>query len=412
MFDWRAVHDELVAIAAKRGSLDAEEARWLREAERVEVWKRFGTVGALDYMERVLGYAPHTAAERLRVARALGELPAIEGALAGGELHQSAVREVSRIATRETEDEWLDAIRGKSLRLVEELVAGKRRGDRPGDPAREDARMHRVTFELSADVYARLRDARARLADEHGRRLDDDALVSALCESVFGDRGGSEPSGRAKFQIAVSVCPTCDHATQDGGGRAIAIDDASLERARCDAQHVGSIDGDEPERARQDIPPAVVRFVWRRGHGKCQAPGCRSARGLEVHHLVRRADGGDHSPANLVLLCSACHLAHHRGHLRLDGGSSHVGRDSAEDQLVHESANHAQQRHGPAEDAPSHVGREVVLKARDALETLGYARETARDAVELAVGQLRDNASLEQVLREALRSLAVPNRVA
>ena len=317
MFDWRVVHGALVEIAGRRAALDASEARWLREAERVQLWRRFGMVGALDYMERVLGYAPHTAAERLRVARALGELPEIEAALARGELHQSAVRELSRVVTRETEREWLESVRGKSLRMVEEMVAGKRRGDRPGDPAREDARMHRVTLELSADAYARLRDARARLADEHGRRLDDDALVTTLCDAALSG-GAAEPSGRAKFQVAVSVCPTCERATQDGGGREIPIDDAALDRALCDAQHVGSLDGDAPERATQDIPPAVARFVWRRDHGRCQAPGCRSARGLEVHHRVRRVDGGTHDAANLLLLCSACHLAHHRGQLALE----------------------------------------------------------------------------------------------
>jgi hypothetical protein len=30
--------------------------------------------------------------------------------------------------------------------------------------------------------------------------------------------------------------------------------------ALCDAQHIGSIDGDDPERAYQDIPPSVARW--------------------------------------------------------------------------------------------------------------------------------------------------------
>ncbi len=120
-------------------------------------------------LERELGYARvHTARERLRVASALEELPAVETALARGELCFSAVRESVGWRPPKTEQDWLDAVRGKSLRMVEELVSGKAPGDRPGDPDRPDVRMHRLTLELSPDVYARLREARTRLADEDG----------------------------------------------------------------------------------------------------------------------------------------------------------------------------------------------------------------------------------------------------
>src|SRR5205814_23355 len=72
---WRTVDLALRQIAARRAALDAEEARWLREAEELQIWRPLGMVSALDYLERVLGYAPRTAQERLRVARALGSLP-------------------------------------------------------------------------------------------------------------------------------------------------------------------------------------------------------------------------------------------------------------------------------------------------------------------------------------------------
>jgi hypothetical protein len=35
--------------------------------------------------------------------------------------------------------------------------------------------------------------------------------------------------------------------------------------------------------------------------------------------VVHRADGGGHEAGNLILLCSACHLAHHRGLLAITG---------------------------------------------------------------------------------------------
>ena len=104
----------------------------------------------------------------------------------------------------------------------------------------------------------------------------------------------------------------------------ILIRSAAVERARYDAQHLGSLDGDAPERAHQDIPPSVVRFVWRRDGGRCPLPGCLSARGLELHHVVHRADGGSHDASNLVLACSACHQAHHAGALTISGTADHL----------------------------------------------------------------------------------------
>ena len=101
--DWRTVDRELRSIAKQRGALDAREARWLREAERLQIWKHLGMVSALDYLERILGYTPHAARERLRVASALAELPAIGEAFEHGELSFSAVRELTRVATTNTD---------------------------------------------------------------------------------------------------------------------------------------------------------------------------------------------------------------------------------------------------------------------------------------------------------------------
>src|SRR5690349_24127514 len=101
--DWRTVDRALRAIAKRRAGLDADEARWLREAEALQIWKPLGMVSAIDYLERVLGYAPRTAQERLRVARALGALPELNDALATGDLGFSAIRELTRVATPSTE---------------------------------------------------------------------------------------------------------------------------------------------------------------------------------------------------------------------------------------------------------------------------------------------------------------------
>jgi hypothetical protein len=322
--DWRTVDRALRSIRRRRAALDAEEARWLREAEELQIWRPLGMVSMLDYLERVLGYAPRTAQDRLRVARALGDLPRLTAALTAGELPFSAVRELTRVATPATEVSWVAAAQDKTLRQIEELVADHRPGDRPDDPPAPEARTHVVRFELSAETFALLRQARTVLDDEHGTNLPDDAFVAALCGGALDGAHGDEPTGRAKFQIAVTVCGRCRQGWQEGAGARVAIDAVAVERALCDAQHIGSIDGDGPERAHQDIPPSVARFVWRRDGGRCRVDGCRSSRGLELHHLIHRADGGSHDASNIVLVCSACHLAHHRGALMISGTANEL----------------------------------------------------------------------------------------
>ena len=394
-------------------ALDAEEARWLRQAEALQIWRPLGMVSAIDYMERVLGYAPRAAQERLRVARALGALPQLTAALTHGELPFSAVRELTRVATPATEAAWREAATGKNLRQIEELVVDHRPGDRPDDPVDPEARTRVVRWELSAETFALLRQTRAVLDDEHGSHLSDDELVAALCGAVLGGAPATEPTGRAKFQIAVTVCERCRQGWQDGAGAKIAISPAAVERATCDAQHIGSLDGIEPERAHQDVPPSVVRFVWRRDGGRCRVPGCRSARGLELHHLIHRSDGGSHDALNLALLCGSCHRAHHRGALTISGTADHLE--------VHRhaepSAEVATDAHvgAPARaDTTAHVSSkldEVVLatQAKEALIGLGWKSATAQAAVAAASASLDEEATLERLIFEALRRCPQPS---
>jgi hypothetical protein len=395
---------ELATIAKRRSELDAEEARCLREAERVQIWRHFGFPTLLAYLEDRLGYGPRTAMDRLRVARALGELPALEQALATGELTYSAVREVTRVAIATTEREWIDEVRGKSMREVEEAVRGRTRGSKPTDPADPDLMPRRISFELLPATYAVLRQTQTALADEHGGRLDDDQLISTLCRRAL-EPAGAEPSA-ARYQIAVTVCRNCERGWQDGGGASIEIDAAAIEVASCDARHIGALDAAHPERAMQDVSPTTRRLVWQRDHGRCQVPGCRSARNLDIHHICRRADGGSHEPSNLTLLCSACHDALHRGLLSITGSAPDLTFTR------HPSNGVAAKQ---AETAPSSETRSSRMslavnrtQVRDALTALGFRRAEAITATDTAIAHVGSDASFEVLLREALRACPKP----
>src|SRR5262245_33899264 len=107
--EWREVDRRLREYAHHRAALDAAEALDLLRAEQLKLYFLHGFVSMYEYMERVLGYGPHAARERMRVARSLAKLPQTTAALARGELAYSAVRELTRVATAETEASWLVA---------------------------------------------------------------------------------------------------------------------------------------------------------------------------------------------------------------------------------------------------------------------------------------------------------------
>jgi hypothetical protein len=82
--EWREVDRRLREYARHRSALDAAEAFDLMRAEQLKIHVLFGYVTIYEYMERVLGYGPHAARERMRVARSLATLPETTAALARG----------------------------------------------------------------------------------------------------------------------------------------------------------------------------------------------------------------------------------------------------------------------------------------------------------------------------------------
>jgi hypothetical protein len=288
----------------------------------------------VSYAEQLFGHKPRSILEKLRVAEALEQLPESRAALEQGRLSWSALRELTRVAVRETEGEWLELARGKSVRQLEELVAGKRHGDLPTTTPDPRAVRHVLRFEVSAETFALFREALAELRRRSGASLDDDTALLELARQVLG---GPRDEGRSSYQIALSLCPECGSGRQRANGQMVAVAPELVEMAECDAQRIPALARDVPEagsmtselhahvgtRAKQEIPPALRRAVLQRDERRCRVPGCRNATFLDLHHLQPRAAGGCHTAENLVTVCSAHHRALHRGELRSEGDAAH-----------------------------------------------------------------------------------------
>jgi 5-methylcytosine-specific restriction endonuclease McrA len=144
------------------------------------------------------------------------------------------------------------------------------------------------------------------------------------------------------LQNAGPTCESCSQTYFEGGGRKIAVNDADAARAECDAQRIGP-----DQRATQDIAPKTRRDVLHRDGGKCTVPRCRSARFIEVHHIVPRSEGGSHDASNLTSLCDGHHVALHEHKLVISGSAPNISVRFMSESVVPqmETATHVAARH-------------------------------------------------------------------
>jgi hypothetical protein len=310
--NWKESNEECLALARADAAMDLQIGEALRRARELRVHEQVGCGSFFEYSERVFGYGRRTTEERLRVAEELDRLPAIRAALARGDIRWSAAREMTRVAMPANEEKWLAHCQDMTVRQIEEEVARHDEGADPGDRRADVPETRDLRVTLSAETWATLQDALELLRCD-GCESEDDAFLELGRRTLEGPTD----EGRASYQIAFTVCDRCAKAEQHAKGRGVAVDDAVLEMAACDAQWLGSTDA--PTRAHQDTPPLVRRMVYHRDKGRCVVPGCRARRFLDVHHLVFQEDGGKHTMDNLCLLCAGHHRALHRGTLRASG---------------------------------------------------------------------------------------------
>jgi hypothetical protein len=410
--EWLRAHEALSRLAKERARADAEEGRWLLAALRSATHVHLGFGSFAEYIERTLGYKPRSTQEKLRVAEALEQLPLIAGALEQGSLHWSCARELTRVAVSETEEEWLEASRGKTVHQLEALVTGKGPGDKPSSPSRVSERRHVLRFEVAPETLALFREAMHALRRSSGESLDDDSALLLMARQVLG---GPRDEGRASYQVALTVCPECGSAAQQAGGELVPVGAEVAAMAECDGQHLGRLpppvvnqsadtcakpvpsshrrSAHTGVRAKQTVTPATRRTVLRRDHHRCTLPGCRNAVFVDLHHIDLHSEGGLDDADNLVTLCGAHHRAAHHGKVRVTGsvpaGVRFQHADGSDYGLV----------------ARPQVAQ-LRAKAFAALRGLGFReRDVHRVLAEEAHDVDGGDESLESVLRSALARL-------
>ncbi len=363
------------AIATLSATIAAATWRMLvllAEFDRREGWAGSGIQSCAHWLNWRCGIDVCAAREKLRVARALPQLPLINAAFAAGEISYSKVRAMTRVATAENEADLLLYARHGTAAHVEKIVRAYRGVQRIAErEAANQAEASRAVHWYYDDdgmlvLKARLQAiAGAMLLKGLTAAMDDlaaddekvSAETSGQADEPFAARradalahlaeqflaSGSSASRQAeRHQIVIHVEPASlhEHAGQDGGqrrcelehGPALAMDTAR--RLACDASLVviaEDADGNPLNvgRRTRSIPPAIRRALHARDAG-CRYPGCLHHRYVDAHHIQHWADGGETGLDNLVLLCRFHHRLLHEGGFTLNQArdGSYVFRDA------------------------------------------------------------------------------------
>ena len=336
--------DEIAELSAH---LDAASARLLdliREFDARGRWNN-GFRSCAAWLTWRVGLAPGAAREHVRVARALGTLPRLAQALARGELSYSKVRELTRVATPETEERLSAVGRAGTAEHVVRIVRGWRRMDRKAEE-REASRRHasrslhvypdedgtmrirgRLTSEMGAllvkalaaareALYQRRRDQAPEADSPTMEQQQADALELLAEVALRHELDPGAPGER--FQVVVHVDADV-LADADAPGQSVFDDGARVpagtsQRLACDASRIvmrHDADGRIVEigARTRTIPPALRRALHYRDGG-CRFPGC-GVRFGQGHHIDHWAHGGPTTLSNLVLLCRRHHRAVH-----------------------------------------------------------------------------------------------------
>ena len=344
----KELHESILRLAKENRHREAELLDLFRKMDAADGHRAFGCYSMVAYIELTLGVDDATAREKLRVARALKDLPDIESSHREGRLSYSQVRATTRVATPETQEHWLTLAKKLTAQELEWEVARSRRGEpRPRRLWMKpiDSRMTRLIVELPAEEMELIRQAIDKIRKQaEGPISDSQALVYMAAETLNGNP--SDGMGPSPYQVVIHVGGDVsaeaydageDGATQDWPPEGLVatscgqatVSPAKVEEVLCDGtvvtvRHLEDETVETTERARA-IPAATRRAILRRDGRQCQVPGCRNRLWLDLHHRVPWWKGGEHTGSNLLTVCRRHHGELHEGRITIRGPSTPGG---------------------------------------------------------------------------------------
>ncbi|MFN2589706.1 MAG: DUF222 domain-containing protein [Actinomycetota bacterium] len=339
---------DLLEIERASRILDAERLRRISELDRREAEAR-DHVSTPAWVANRLGASLPVAAQQVRMARALDEMPSVRDALASGQMSSSAVRvlvdarEEHPGAFGSAEDLLVRAARTLPVRQLQAAVArwsanvDARAVEERAARLRRRRRLRacpvisgmvRVEGELDPETGQTVLTALRSVVDAETRsavvepRTPDQRRADALGEICRGwlDRKDRPVIAGERPHLVVTVE---GNSLRDGRGSAELEEAGALpveaaRRLACDASITRVVMSGQSEPLDVGRRTPVVSAALRRAvavrDGGCRFPGCgRPAPWCDAHHVRHWADGGETKLSNLMLLCRPHHGLVHDG---------------------------------------------------------------------------------------------------
>lgn len=366
----------------------------IREFDEHGYWGGPGLASCAHWLNFKCGMGMNAARERVRVARALAELPKISAAFETGTVSYSKVRAMTRIATPENEDFLLHIARHGTAYHVETLVRKYRRVQQQRDvetansvhvrrevtyywdedgalvfhgrlPAEQGAAILKALemqmerqFQAERgepDVYP-AGHVVSETPDEPEPRSPVGARRADALAEIAETYMNSEPVANStadRYQVIVHVG---EEATYLEEGPHVSAETSGRIACDCTVVPIREDENGEPlsiGRRSRVVPPAIRRALRLRDDG-CRFPGCTRRQFVDAHHIEHWSEGGETSLDNLVQLCRQHHRLVHEGGFRCErtGSGEVLFRDGRERPLPHWSA---LPRRGSGEEAVSHL---------------------------------------------------------
>ena len=332
----------IVSCAARINAATYELLVLIRQFDERAGFLQWGLGNCAEWLAWRCDLSMITAKEKLRVAHALKILPAISAAFSSGVLSYTKVRELTRVAHRDNEQDLLDL----ALRMTATHVAQRCRELRMGDEASIDmaARAfanrslsvrrdpHRgtmiVTVELPMDTGELLEKALDKARDDEVLEIPDLADTSwstrqadAFLNMVTGYLSDTENDKQSNDNYLVTIHVE-QSALQGKQGRS-ALPIETVKRICCDSHAVVLTETEKGEplsigRKSRIIPKGIECAVRARDNNCCKFPGCHNRRFLQCHHVEHWSNNGETSVENLMLLCTKHHTLLHEGGFRIE----------------------------------------------------------------------------------------------
>ena len=366
--DMGRLGDEITELAAHIHAATFQLLELIGQFDEQKGWAGVGVSSCAHWLNWKCGMNTGAAREKVRVARALPDLPLISAAFREGRVSYSKVRAMTRVATAENEASLLQVALHGTAHHVETQVRLYRKVKRI-EALKEENLRHvqrelswyidddgcwvfkgRFTAEQGAMLQKALEAAGDQLFEEQQQVPEEvsagidsnvppdcispepvsqqraDALVRVVegfLAGVGNERPVNDLSGGDKYMVNIHT--EVETLKDDGAGSESELEDrghVSAETSRrisCDCSIVHwheNAKGDPLNvgRKTRSIPPAIRRALKRRDSG-CRFPGCTCQRYVDAHHIKHWADGGETRMDNLVLLCRTHHrLVHEAGY--------------------------------------------------------------------------------------------------